>query len=950
MPIAFRSVGARLKADIGPANASQTVPMPAGHAAGDLLLLVLAHDSNTDPATPSGWTLLGKASAGTSTSGSNVAKVQTLVYYRVATGTTPGAAFTFPTAPWPAGSPYVLAFCAAYSGVDPAGPIEKWSGAGTASTAASQQHPQLTTVADGDWLLTVRTGSAWEPLSTTIAGGTNSKRVDDTDGFWELFAALYDSDSTLTPGTQTRRTTFATGTDPTCYGGSTMWSVALKAVTVAAVALPSAATVAAVAYDASVVAEPGGWDLCGEQGLPAYRFTIDWDALPGALNSNAEFEEPGGWTAFGGAVYERSSVRAHRGLWSGLLTTGGAAGPRIESDKVAVVPDRLYRASGWVWAETGMPGGVSFSVNWYAAGGAYLSTSSNFFTPGPQGWQYADGFFPAPAGAALGAVLLDCGGTPAAGLRVWGDEIRLDDWSALADPSAVVGAGEDVTADIVSDITVSYGRDQERRLSPAAVGSANFTLDNSHRRYSPENTASPLYGDLDPARTMRATVTFNGQTHALFRGRVDDFEVHVDYSDRTAGFTFLDGLNDLSGVKLSTAVYASLHTGDLVNVVLDLAGWTGGRDIDPGATVVKYWWLEGTDALSAINDLVKSEGPPAAAYVAPDGTFTFRDRHHRMLRQASLTSRATFSAGFLDDCEDTGDVPAGGCSFTRPFIYAHGWRDIVNAVAFDVEERGAVGEPAAVWTDESTYYLSMGQSVDIEASASDPFIGAVTPVLGTDVTYAAPDGAGLDILLSRDSGASVKLTLRAVGGPVTVTGLQLRALSLAVQRTVKVAVTDPGSISRHGERAYPDSAPWAGPEDAQAIANTVLLYYANRRPTVQLRVVSQDPAHFMQVLQRTVSDRIRIVNAEMGLDSDFFVERVTHTVQRIGRPGRPPVHAVVLGCEQDLVISVNAFTFDQRGSGFDQGVFDRTAVDDPGEVFVFDDPVQGQFDRGRLGT
>jgi hypothetical protein len=354
------------------------------------------------------------------------------------------------------------------------------------------------------------------------------------------------------------------------------------------------------------------------------------------------------------------------------------------------------------------------------------------------------------------------------------------------------------------------------------------------------------------------------------------------------------------------------------------------------------------DALSAIGDLVKSEGPPAIAYVAPDGTFTFRDRHHRLLRQASQTSRATFSAGFLGDCED--EPPAEGYSFTRPFTYAHGWRDIVNTVAFDVEERGPDGDLTAVWTDESTYYLTMGQSVDIEAGASDPFIGAVTPEPGTDVTFTGPDGAGVDVVLSRDSGASARLTLRAVGGPVTVTGLQLRALPLTVQRTVKVTAADPGSISRHGERAYPDSAPWAGVQDAEAIASTVLLHYANRRSTVQLRIVSRDPAHYMQVLQRTVSDRIRIVNAEMGLDSDFFVERVTHTVQRIGRPGRPPVHAVVLGCEQDLVISLNAFTFDQRGAGFDQGVFDRTAVDSPGEVFVFDDPVQGQFDVGRLGT
>jgi hypothetical protein len=447
---------------------------------------------------------------------------------------------------------------------------------------------------------------------------------------------------------------------------------------------------------------------------------------------------------------------------------------------------------------------------------------------------------------------------------------------------------------------------------------------------------------------MRATVEFNGQTHALFSGRIDDYDVHADYGDRTAEFTFLDALNDLSGIKLSTGVYGSMRTGELVNTILDLVGWTAGRDIDEGATVVRYWWAEGADALGAINDLVKSEGPPALAYVDPSGTFVFRDRHHRLLRTQSREVRAYFSGGRLGDCE--ADPPATGYDFTKPFTYSHGWRDVVNSVTFDVEERAPSAALEAVWTDESTYTLAAGQSVDIEVSGSDPFVDAVTPVVGTDVVYTTTGGGTVSVLLSRTSGASARLTLRAVGGPVTVTTFQLRARPLTVQRTVKVSMTDPGSITRHGERAYPEGAPWAGTADAEAIASMVLLHYARRRPTVQLRVVSQDPAHLVQVLQRTVSDRVHITHEEMGLDSDFFVERVTHSIQRLGRPGKAPVHSVVLGCERDLEAPTNVFTFDKRGAGFDEGVFDLAPADNPATVFIFDDPVQGRFDTGILGT
>lgn len=948
MPIAFRSVGARSKVDISATGIpSVSVALPPGHVSGDTLLMFVLTDGNSNTqVTPAGWTQLAYVANGTSTKTPYTPYMQVKIFYRIDNGALGSSVnLIFSTAAWPAGDPYVLAFVAAYSGCDPAGPVEGYAAGANSPGTTTMNHPQATTAAAGDWLLTYRTSSSDSPAATfTTSVGTDSERVDDSVGN-EIAAALYDSNAALSAGLQTQRVT--TASRAATYG-SLGFSIVLKppAAAGSTTAAPGEAAVAVTAYNPTVTAEDGPWDLCGD-GLPTYQFAIDWDGVPGPLTVNYDFEEDGGWAAFGGAVFTRSQDWAHRGTWSALITTGAAAGPRIESDKVAVTPGRLYRASGWVLAEDAFPAGVGFSVNWYDAGGGYLSTSSNFFVPPVGTEQYADGFYPAPAGAEQAGILLDTAGTPGAGLRLRGDEIRLDDWSALADPAQIVGEGEDVTGDIVSDISITYGRDQDRQLAPASVGSSSFTLNNVSRKYSPENDDSPLYGDLDPARTMRAQVTWSGQTYPLFRGRIEDYSVKADFSDRTVDLSFLDGMNDLSGNDLSTGVYASMRTGALVNTVLDEAGWTGGRDIDPGATIVKYWWTDGTDALSAIQELVKSEGPPAVAYVAPDGTFVFRDRHHRMLRQDSRTAQATFHAGALGECTEEG-VPAGALSLAKPFAYAHGWKDIVNSVTFSVSDRAPTPTLEQVWQDTTTYTLSLGQSLDLMVSSSDPFMNAVTPVLGTDVLFT---GAGtVGVLLSRTSGASAKLTLQAIGGAVTITSVQVRAQLLSVQQTYRVSLTDAGSITRHGERAYPNDAPWAGPEDARAIANMVLLHYATRRPTVQIRVVSSDPAHFAQVLARTVSDRIHITNDEMRLDDDFFVEKVTHSVRRIGRTGAPPVHSVVLGCEKDLAEVANPFTFDVRGAGFDQGVFDPLTADNAGEVFIFDDPVQGVFNFGEFGT
>jgi hypothetical protein len=511
------------------------------------------------------------------------------------------------------------------------------------------------------------------------------------------------------------------------------------------------------------------------------------------------------------------------------------------------------------------------------------------------------------------------------------------DWDNDGDFTA-----SDSSTEIMSDVSISYGRDQERQLNPAAVGSAAFSLINVSRKYSPEWTSSTLFGDLEPARPMRGQVTWGGTTFPLFRGRIDDFNIKADMADRSVDFTFLDALNDLSNVKLSTPVYEGLRTGELIDIILDEVGWTAGRQIDLGATFVRYWWADGTDAYAAISDLVKSEGAPSIAYVAPDGTFVFHDRHHRIQNSASISSQATFAQSAVFDCVT---APVTGLHYTAPFAYFHGWRDIINSVTFEVSERTADTELTPVWTSDDTVNLSTGQSITLEITTSDPFMEAVTPVSGTDYVKSGPGTE--QIALSRDSGASLKITVLAVGGAISLQSFQLRAVAIPVRRTLKVHREDSGSISIHGERSYPDQAPWANVNDADAIAGAILLRYAQRRPTVQLRVVTEDPIHFLQVVSRTIGDRIHILNGEMGLDDDFFVERITHQIQRINVPGRPPVHSVILGCEKAGVQSSNPFRFDVRGAGFDQGIFDPIQADNPFTVFVFD---TSTFDSSQFGT
>ncbi len=294
-------------------------------------------------------------------------------------------------------------------------------------------------------------------------------------------------------------------------------------------------------------------------------------------------------------------------------------------------------------------------------------------------------------------------------------------------------------------------------------------------------------------------------------------------------------------------------------------------------------------------------------------------------------------------------------SFLPPFGYSHGWRDIVNDVNFDVEERRPESTYAVVWESNDTIALALGESTQVQAKAGDPFREAITPAVGTDIVFGGTGTVAASI--SRQSGQSTVITLTAIGGTVTITHLQLRARPVPVARTVKVSAADSVSIQRHGQRSNPDDAPWAGAHDAAAIARLLLAHYAQRRPTVQLRLVSSDHDHLLQILTRTISDMVTISHGELGLSANFHVESIEHTITRMPSEEEsltdcgPRVHYATLGCERTgLIVPSDPFTFDVPGLGFDDGVFDPTAADDPEAVFIFDHATQGQFDSGRFGT
>lgn len=502
-------------------------------------------------------------------------------------------------------------------------------------------------------------------------------------------------------------------------------------------------------------------------------------------------------------------------------------------------------------------------------------------------------------------------------------EIDFDGDGDYSDP------GENVTADVrprQNAISVQYGRDQSTALAPTVSGSGGLTLSNATRKYSPRNTASILYGKLKPARPVRITRTIGSTTYTLFQGHTDDSPINPDLNSRTVGVTLLDRLAQFRGQNVSTGLYRGLRTGEAIGVILDACNVSvGERDLDAGATVIPWYWEDGTDALTALDKIVRSEGPPAMLSVGGDGEVVFRDRHHRLTRSASLVSQGTWRG-------DQGIEPTMAVGFT----YDDAWRNIVNTgtVSVDVRTPRTI---LPVWTSDATINMENGEQRVIWATSSDPFYDAIAPEVGKD--YQVLQG-GVSTALTRTHGISVGIVLTALADSA-ITNLQLRARPVQTAYTLQITERDTASIDEYGARSYPGDLPWCNQYDADAVLAAVVGQRSQPLPIVTARfVVGTNTVRANAVLARDLSDRVKIIEPETALSNDFHIESIQH--QLTGEED----HEVVFGLEAAPVPVTSMFRFNTAGQGFNQGLL-GDGLDDPATIFRFNDNTSGhRFGEG----
>ncbi len=504
------------------------------------------------------------------------------------------------------------------------------------------------------------------------------------------------------------------------------------------------------------------------------------------------------------------------------------------------------------------------------------------------------------------------------------------DWSGHGN---FTETGEDVSSrvDQGNPLTIAIGRESDRTTGRSPSGTMAFSLANHDKRYMPENTSSPIYGLVRPGRRVVVTGTAGSSIITLLAGVLDEYEIDAGSPGYSLTASVLDGWGKPGGERLSTPLYSGIRTGTAIGLILDAIGWTGNRSIDPGATVMPWWWVEGEDAASAVNALISAEGLPAIAYVQ-GSTFYFRDRHHRFLDLRSSTSQATCT-----QIIPQGTGPGGQLRIKRDsFLYNDGLKYLVNSISFDVPLRQAKS-PAEVWSTDSPISLSAGESTTVYASGGDPFYAAYV----SDLTLRF---GTVTATLGRDSGASVPIVLTASTAAV-IDRLAVSAIAVPVTRTTKVEVEDATSVAAYGRQAWADgSPPFVNAYDAKAIATRLAAVYGTRRPSLTFTISGYTDAIRQSLLALRISDRITVRNDLWGINADFVIERLVYEIRQLD------LLEVTIGAQVVEPTQPTApFTFGVAGLGFNDGRFSIEGIDSATTVFRFDTAGQG-FNQGVFGT
>lgn len=437
--------------------------------------------------------------------------------------------------------------------------------------------------------------------------------------------------------------------------------------------------------------------------------------------------------------------------------------------------------------------------------------------------------------------------------------------------------------DYVFAIRTDRGKDDE--LGSVATGICELTCDNYNGDFSPQNTSGAFYGILDLGVKVSVYEVYGGVWYGHFTGKIESIVPRARPDDLSAVITCYDRMDDLAGTTIEAEILEDTDDSAAIAAILDAYGWESFlRDLDNGVDDYEIWWAHAETPLSAINKIV--ECSRGMFYIDVNGDAIYENRHHR-LKDPHLTSQYDFNENLADIDYQLSKKNVLNISKVTGHLYSV--KSTAEQPMWSVKT-GVAGAP----------YIAPSSSITIWANANGPIESITALVEGTHwEANSQYDGLGSDMSgdVSLDSttvyGQAIKFVFSNAN---STTGAYLvhpstppAWASSMTDQTIFVEgyLYDdfPFTIEREDTISQGDYGIKSTPINCAFIGNVIAIEsyadwlinsfkYPFPNPVMVTIMARTSTAIRTQCLARKISDRITIASTTLGIDQDFYINRV----------------------------------------------------------------------------
>ncbi len=441
------------------------------------------------------------------------------------------------------------------------------------------------------------------------------------------------------------------------------------------------------------------------------------------------------------------------------------------------------------------------------------------------------------------------------------------------------GSGYEEAAQLL-DWQISRGRSNAN--DQVSAGTATFKVIDDLGVYTPRNTEGPLYGLLLPDKAMYLRLDIEGYDPVtLFTGQTSSIGTSNPYGALWATpIQCGDAFDRFRLDSIRTDVLEGMRPDEIIDEILDQAGWTGDRDLDPSSvTIDRIWWYRNNPLDAILTTAKNSLG--GQAFVTREGAVAFRDYTWR----ATQTSHMTITGGKAletelrrEDFIDKVRVKRAGLDVATG--YTSLWQ---------LAPPGRVVYSGATHPDNTWHFTFGVGGKDVQE-----------PVPYTDYIFnSEPDGSGID----RTAQVEVEsFTSYGGGGTVVWRGLDVQPVyAMAVnvrgqavrrssdERTIEVDALSPVVSGQ----AF--SIDFEFQDDAsrlRAFANFKAASLNTGQTRITIPVFPKDNQELYLLATLEFGSRVTLDIPDAWLEGDWFVERIAISGPR--DKGAPPTFGLTL--------------------------------------------------------